>query len=132
MQNPLEITFHNIDHNSKIENLILEKFENVKKISSVITKCHVTIERLSSHHQSANRSCVRLDVKVPHFTDIIISEKCSEDEASLLTTVIKVFKRAKSLLREEVARVRANNRLPKSDDFAIEVESKEDPEESEK
>ena len=66
MQNPLEITFRNLTNNPKIETLILEKFENVKKISPDVTKCHVILEKLSKHHQSANTSCVRLDLKVPH------------------------------------------------------------------
>lgn len=113
MQNPLEITFHNMSHNDKVETLILEKFEKVKDISSNVTKCHVTVEKLSRHHQSANASCARLDLKVPHMKDIIISEKCNEDEASLLTAVNKIFKNGKIHLREEVARIRDARRKPK-------------------
>lgn len=126
MQNPLEITFHDISHNEKVNALILEKFENVKKISPNVTKCHVVVEKLSKHHQSANRSCIRLDLKVPHISDIVISEKCSEDEASLLSTINKVLKRGKSLLREEVARNRDRHRAPKDDNFAVVDESEED------
>ncbi len=126
MKNPLEITFRNMDQNSKIETLILEKFENVKKISSDVTKCHVILEKLSNHHQSANRACARINLKVPNINDIVVSEKCSEDEAALLTTVIKVFKRAKTLLREEVARIRNFNRTPKEKNFEIDVENEDD------
>jgi len=123
MQKPLEITFRNMSNNSKIETLILEKFENVKKISSDVTKCHVIIEKLSNHHQSANRSCVRLDLKVPHINDIIVSEKCSEDEVSLLSTVNKVFKRGKILLSEVVTRNRDRHRAPRDNKFEIEIEN---------
>jgi len=126
MQNPLEITFHNIEHNDKIQETILHKFEKIKAVSSDITKCHVIIEKLSKHHQSANKSCVRLDLKVPHISDIVISEKCTESEADLSSTVIKVFKRAKSLLREEIGRIRANHRQPKGDRFAEETSSDEE------
>ena len=126
MQNPFEITFHNMNNNLKIETLIREKFENVKKISSDVTKCHVILEKLSNHHQSANMSCVRLDLKVSHINDIIISEKCSEDEASLISTVIKVFKRGKTLLREEVSRIRDRSRIPREDNFEIEDENEDD------
>lgn len=126
MKNPLEITFHNMSHNPKIETLIHEKFDKVKIISPDVTKCHVTLEKLSKHHQSANKSCARLDLKVPHIKDIIVSEKCNEDESSMLTTVIKVFKRGKTLLREEVARKRDHNRVPK--DNTIQAPANEDDE----
>jgi ribosome-associated translation inhibitor RaiA len=130
MQNPLNITFRNLDHNLRIETVILGKFENVKKISSNVTKCHVILEKLSKHHQSANTACVLIDLKVPHINDIIVSEKCSEDEASLITATIKTFKRVKTLLREEVARIREHNRIPKNENFASEVESEEGLEEA--
>jgi len=122
MQNPLEITFRNMDLNEKIETLIHEKFENVKIISPDVTKCHIILEKLSKHHQSANRSCVRLDLKVPHINDIIVAEKCNEDEASMLSTVIKVFKRSKALLREEVTRIRDRKRVSAPDHAMIEPE----------
>ena len=127
MQNPLEITFHNIEHNDKVEETILSKFEKIKAVSKDITKCHIIVEKLSNHHQSANKSCVRLDLKVPHISDIVVCEKCTEDEADLSTTVIKVFKRAKSLLREEVSRIRSNQRKPK--DVNLEAEPDEDEDE---
>jgi len=126
MQNPFEITFHNMAHNDKVETVILEKFENVKEISSDVTKCHVIIEKLSHHHQNANRSVVRIDLKVPHIKDIVISEKCSEDEASLLSTTLKVFKRSKILLREEIARIRDRNRAPKNVNVEVEVEDEDE------
>lgn len=125
MQKPLEITFHNMNNNPKIEDLILGKFENVKKISPDVTKCHVTIEKLSKHHQSANRACVRIDLKVPRINDIIVSEKCGEDDVSLMSTVNKVFKRGKLLLGEEVARNRDRHRVPRDEKFEIEGESEE-------
>lgn len=104
MQNPLEVTFHDLQHNDNIEEIIQEKFEKLKSISPDITKCHIILEKLSKHHQSGNTACARLDIKIPHFEDIIISEKCDETEASLSHTVIKIFKRGKGLVREEIKR----------------------------
>ena len=101
MQNPLEITFHDMQHNANIETVIREKFEKLKVISPNITKCHVVLEKLSKHHQSANTSCARLDLKVPHFDDIFINEKCIEGEAPLIKAVNKIFKRGQLLLREK-------------------------------
>ncbi|MCA9399378.1 MAG: HPF/RaiA family ribosome-associated protein, partial [Candidatus Omnitrophica bacterium] len=113
MQNPLEITFHNTKQNSEIETVIQEKFEKLKQISPDLTKCHIVLEKLSKHHQTANTACARLDLKVPHISDIVISEKCNEDEESLKSAVIKVFKRSQAILREEKKHRRDRNRTPR-------------------
>ena len=42
--------------------------------------------------------------------DIVVNEKCQEDEASLKTAVLKIFKRGQVLVREEVRR-RQNNKM---------------------
>ncbi|MCB9757982.1 MAG: HPF/RaiA family ribosome-associated protein [Candidatus Omnitrophica bacterium] len=102
MQNPLEVTFHDLIRNESIEQLIEEKFMKLIKIRPDITKCHVFFEKQSKHHQKANRTIVRLDLKVPHFQDIVVSDECSEDIAEMKTTVIKTFKRSQDLLLEKV------------------------------
>jgi len=102
MQNPLEVTFHDLIRNAKIEELIQTKYEKLNKLRPDITKCHVFLEKQSKHHQKANSTVIRLDLKVPRLQDIVVSEKCSEDVASLKTTVIKVFKRSQDLLLEKI------------------------------
>lgn len=102
MQNPLEVTFHDLIRDESIEQLIEEKFMKLIKIRPDITKCHVFFEKQSKHHQKANSTIVRLDLKVPHFQDIVVSEQCSEDTAAIKTTVIKTFKRSQDLLLERI------------------------------
>lgn len=126
MQNPLEITYHDITNHPKINAIILEKFEKVQTIAPDVTKCHVTIEKLSKHHQKANTAIVRIDIKVPHFDDIFVSEKCSEDETDLSKTVIKAFKRGKQHLREEIRRRRHRSRVPTAPDALLPDEEPED------
>lgn len=121
MQNPLEITFHDLPHYPKIEALIMEKFKKLKAINNEITKCHVILEKLSKHHQKANSSCVRLDLKVPRLDDIIITEKCSEDEADLASNVIKVFKRGQMSMREGLKRRLDRQRAPRPDGIDLEA-----------
>ncbi|MGE0267350.1 MAG: hypothetical protein AB7S78_02690 [Candidatus Omnitrophota bacterium] len=128
MQNPLVVTFHDLPHYPKIESLIAEKFAKLKSINSDITKCHVILEKLSKHHQKANSSCVRLDLKVPHLDDIIITEKCSDDEAELSTNVIKVFKLGQLSMREGLKRRQDRQRVPRPD--AVDLESGELEEDS--
>ena len=112
MQNPLQITFHDMDHNEDIEAMIQEKFEKVMTVSSDVTKCHVVLEKLSKHHQTANMACVRLDLKVPHFEDIVVTEKCLEDAAPLKSAVLKVFKQGLDLTHKHKKRRLDYKRLP--------------------
>ena len=121
MTNPLEITFHEIKHNPKIEEVIAEKFEKLQQLAPDITKCHVVLEKQSKHHKTANASCVRLDLKVPHFKDIIVNQGCNEDEMSLTTAVIKVFKESGVLLREQIKYRLEQHRAPRKDKFEIPV-----------
>ncbi len=113
MQNPLVITFHDLPHYPQIEKLISEKFSKLQTINSGVTKCHVILEKLSKHHQKANSSCVRLDLKVPHLDDIVITEKCSDDEADLASNVIKVFKLGQLSMREGIKRKQDRQRTPR-------------------
>ncbi len=115
MQNPLQVTFHNIDHSETIETLIEEKFEKLKGLSPVITKCHVTLERMSKHHHKANLVGARLDLKVARFEDIVITEKCEDNFESLKTAVLKVFKNAQGRVREYVKHRKHDKRMPKED-----------------
>ncbi len=126
MQNPLEITFHDLARNEKIEQLIEEKFAKLNKIRPDITKCHVFFEKQSKHHQKANSTIVRLDLKVPHFEDIVVSEKCSEDVAVIKTTVIKVFKRSQDLLLEKIKYHRDRNRSGLSETALVDSNDDED------
>jgi hypothetical protein len=102
MQNPVQITFHDLQHDQEIEGLIQEKFEKMKVVSPDITKFHVVLEKLSKHHQKANSACARLDLKVSHFDDIIITEKCQEDVGSLKSAVLKILKGGLIRVREEI------------------------------
>ena len=118
MQNPLVVTFHELKHNPKIEELIAEKYEKLNHLAPNMTKCHVILEKQSKHHRTANTSCVKLDIKAPHFKDVVVHKMCSEDEASLITAVIKVFKEGGVLLREQINYRVKQHRSPRNDKFA--------------
>lgn len=102
MQNPLQITFHDLQHSEEIEGLIYEKYEKLKTVSPNIIKCHIILEKLSKNHHKGNTACARLDLKVSHFDDIVITEKCREDLGSLKSAVLKILKGGLILVREEV------------------------------
>ena len=112
MKNALLITFHDRSHNPEIEAMIQEKFEKIKSEYPDVTKCHVVLEKQSKHHQKANLSCVRLDLKVSHFEDIVVTEKCLEDTTSMKSAVLKVFKQGLDLARKQKKRRLENKRMP--------------------
>ena len=112
MKNPLQITFHDRSHNPEIEELIREKFEKIKFEYPSVTKCHVILEKQSKHHQKANLACARLDLKVSRFEDIVVTEKCLEDTASMKSAVLKVFKQGLDMVRKQKKRRLENKRMP--------------------
>ncbi len=128
MQNPLQITFHDLQHSEEIEGLIHEKFEKLKTVSPNIIKCHIVLEKLSKNHHKGNTACARLDLKVSHFDDIVITEKCQEDLGSLKSAVLKVLKGGLILVREEVKHRKELKRTGGRDSFIREEEDIEDEE----
>lgn len=112
MRNPLQVTFHDLQHSAEIETLIEEKFEKVKAESPDVTKCHVILEKLSKHHQKGNMACVRMDLKVSRFEDIVVSENCLADKAMLKSAILKVFKQAIDLAREHKKHRLEKKRVP--------------------
>jgi len=115
MKNPLEITYHDLRHSPEIDAVINEKFEKVTLLSPDVTKCHVMLEKQSKHHQKANQAYVILDLKIPHFDDIIVKEECLEDVASLKSTVIKVFKHGLDLMHKHKSKRVDYKRAPISE-----------------
>ncbi len=112
MQNPLQITFHDMAHNAGLEAVIVEKYEKIKAEDIDVTKCHVVIEKQSKHHQKSNMVCVRLDLKVSHFDDIVMKENCLEDPTSLRRAISKVFKVGLDLAHKQKTRHMKLKRVP--------------------
>ena len=112
MQNPLLVTFHDIHHNGEIETLIKEKFSRVLNENPDVTKCHVVLEKQSKHHQKANMAHVRLDLKISHYEDIVVTEKCFEELVALKSAVSKAFKQALDLARKHKKRRLDHKRMP--------------------
>ena len=104
MQNPLQITFHDMKHIAEIETLIEEKFEKVKAENPDVTKCHVVLEKLSKHHQKGVIVGVSFDLKIPHFEDIVVKEDSREDMTAIKSAVLKVFKQGIDLTRKHKKR----------------------------
>ena len=121
MQNPLEITFHDIPHSKNIEEIIIQKLDKIKKMNGTVLKCHVVLEKLSQHHQKGNAYCVRLDLKIDSFSDIVVTEESKEGELPLAATVRDVMKKGHDLAKQQVSKQREKDL--RSD---VDVEAKSD------
>ena len=121
MQNPLLVTFHDIDKSDSIDALIVEKFEKIKAENSNVTKCHVIVEKLSKHHQKGNMACVRMDLKIPHFEDIVTSEDCLAEAVAIKSAVTKVFKHGLDLARDRKKYRLDQKRMPTGELRAVET-----------
>jgi hypothetical protein len=121
MRNPLQVTFHDLQHSAEVETLIEEKFEKVKAESPDVTKCHVVLEKLSKNHQKGNMACVRLDLKISNFEDIVVTENCLADKAMLKSAILKVFKQGVDLAREHKKHRLEKKRAPLGELPAVEV-----------
>jgi len=69
MKNPLQITFHGIDHSDAVEQRVREKTAKLEQLTDRIISCRVVIERPSKNqnaeHVKHEPYHVRLDVTVP-------------------------------------------------------------------
>jgi ribosome-associated translation inhibitor RaiA len=69
MQNPLQITFHGIDHSDAVEQRIRDKTAKLDQVFDRITRCRVMIEphhrNTSSLHRRGQPFHIRIDLTVP-------------------------------------------------------------------
>ena len=112
MQNPLQITYHDMHHSEDLETLIKEKYAKILHENPDVTKCHVVLEKQSKHHQKANLALVRLDLKISRLEDVVVTEKCFEDLTSVKSAVLKAFKEALDLTRKHKQRRLDQKRVP--------------------
>lgn len=118
MNNPLQITYHDITKNSGVEEVIEEKFQKILKENPGVTKCHVILEKQSRHHQKANEVHVRLDLKISRLEDVVVTQRCAEDPISIKSTVNKVFKEGIDTLRQAKKKL-INSKRGGSSDFEV-------------
>jgi len=112
MLNPLSITFKDVEHDKKIEQLIESKFNKLKQLGHDITKCHIFVEKLSKNHQKGNIYRVKLNLKQSYFPDIFISENMKEGELSFENTLRRIFKKAQELIRKKILKRKQAKQFP--------------------
>jgi ribosomal subunit interface protein len=65
MQEPLQITFRNLDASPAVEAKIRERVEELEQIYNRITSCRVVIEESNRHQRQGRLYHIRVDLRVP-------------------------------------------------------------------
>ena len=65
MEEPLQITFHNLKSSETAEAAIRERFAKLDRLYDRLTACRVAVECVAKQHQTGNVYDVRIDMLVP-------------------------------------------------------------------
>ena len=65
MQQPLQISFRNMEPSPAIEARIREKAKKLERVFDRIVGCHVTVEAPHQHHHKGKLYNVHIDVSLP-------------------------------------------------------------------
>ncbi len=115
MQNPLQITFHGIDHSAAVEQRIREKAAKLEQICDRITSCRVVIEahhkNTSSLHRTGEPFHIRIDVTVPGAQLVVRRDpKDPKVNEEIVPALREAFDNMGRQLKDYVERVRDENK----------------------
>lgn len=117
MQNPLQISFHGIDHSDAVEERIREKAAKLDQIFDRITSCTVTVElhhrNKSNLHRKGEPYHVSIKVLVPGAT--LVVERDPQDShvnEDIAVAVNDAFAKMESQLKDYVTRQRGEVKRP--------------------
>lgn len=65
MEEPLEITFHNLEPSPAVEAEIRERFAKLERLYDRVTACRISVEALHKQHRTGNVYEVHIDLLVP-------------------------------------------------------------------
>src|SRR4051812_22057395 len=65
MNLPLQITFHNMEPSTLVEDRVQREALELDKFCDAITSCRVVVDMPHRHHQTGNAYQVRVDITVP-------------------------------------------------------------------
>lgn len=104
MQKPLELTFREVPHTQKIEDLVNEKVRKLETVCGNIISCRVAVERPHRHHNNGNPYQIRIDLMVPPNHEIVVKKETTQNgKHDHLTTLIRdSFEAARRQLLEHM------------------------------
>ncbi len=111
MQNPLQITFHGIDHSEAVETRIREKVAKLEQLYDRITSCRVVIEmhhkNTSNLHHKGEPFHIRIDLTLPG-AELVVKRDPKESHINedIFVALRDAFQAMERQLKELLARQR--------------------------
>lgn len=102
MDEPLEITFHNVQSSEAVETAIRERFAKLERLYDRLTACRVAVEAQHKQHRTGNVYEVHIDMLVPG-GEVVVSkapQKAKERYANpdIYTSIREAFDAAERRL----------------------------------
>jgi cold shock CspA family protein/ribosome-associated translation inhibitor RaiA len=109
MQEPLRITFRNLESSPAIEEQVRKRAEELERFFDRITACHVVIETPHRHHRQGRLYHIRIVLEVPG-QEIVVQREPSEHQAyeDLQVAIRDAFDAARRQLQDHVRVMRAD------------------------
>jgi len=79
MQIPLQIAVRGMAHSPAMDERIREKVAGLERFHSRVTGCRVTVSESHRHQQQGRHFEVRIDVRVPGHSEIVVNRQHDED-----------------------------------------------------
>ena len=109
MQQPLQITFHGLDHSPAAEHHIRAQAEKLQHFDASLLACRVTVEQ-AHRHSRPGAPRVRVALVVPGDELIVDYTPPTEDtQEDFHAAIDQAFARAKSRLVRHAGRIRAEH-----------------------
>ncbi|MEQ8818879.1 MAG: HPF/RaiA family ribosome-associated protein [Sumerlaeia bacterium] len=121
MRIPLELTFRGVEKTPRLKAMIHRKVEKLAQVNPRITSCHVAIEHPNEVATVGNGYRIRIEVRIPPKTSIVIKEsECHGIAHERLEAAIrKTFDAARvKMAREYQKRIRRSQHPAKGDRYS--------------
>jgi ribosomal subunit interface protein len=107
MQEPLQITFKELEHSDAIEAWVREHAAKLEKFYEPIIRCHVVIETPDRHSHHGQLYGVRIELTVPG-DEIVVSHQGPKDHAheDVYVALRDAFKAARRQLQDSIRKKR--------------------------
>ncbi|MFO8027098.1 MAG: HPF/RaiA family ribosome-associated protein [Opitutales bacterium] len=118
MQEPLEISFNDVEKTPRLESLVHEKAERLEKFSDELISCHVDVAQPHAHPDSGSGYRVRIDLRVPPKDQLVAHEHSSHGNIhdTVETVVRRAFDAIERQLKEHTERLREGQREHSEED----------------
>ena len=107
MQQPVQITFKEMEHSDAVEARVREHVAKLEKFYDPIISCHVVVEAADRHSNQGGLYRVRIDINVPR-DEIVVSHQGPKDQAheDVYVAIRDAFRAARRQLQDSLRKKR--------------------------